>query len=245
ALAVIARRAPAADSTFAALQAALASADLRDRQQAVAVLGTLTDARAQTLSNTLLDDWQADTLPPGLRLDVADAVRAQKAKQQLARLDALEKKLAKSAPLGLASLALEGGDADAGAAIFTGGAAISCLQCHTLGAGNAVGPDLLHVASRLDRGHLLSSMIDPQADIADGFGMITIVLADGGLVAGVLVGETPEALRVRGPAGGEPQIVPKAKITQRSKVVSVMPPIGTLLSRGEIRNLVAFLATLK
>ena len=39
-------------------------------------------------------------------------------------------------------------------------------MCHTLGGTvPGVGPDLAHVGTRLDRSHLLTSMLDPQADI--------------------------------------------------------------------------------
>ena len=248
ALGILARQKPGDEATHAALAKALTSTVLADRQQAVAVLGTIKHKRAVAALEQRLDTWKAGTLEAELRLDVAEAVRAQGDKALITKLTAIEKDLAKTDPRGLAVLTLEGGDPKEGERLFKGGSVASCQQCHVLGApGGAVvsvGPDLLHVGSRLDRSHLLTALLDPSAEIADGFAQITLTLKDGATVSGIVTTEDAASVTVR-PFGGAPQAVVKDKISTRSKPVSIMPPMGTTLSRVEMRNIIAFLASMK
>jgi putative membrane-bound dehydrogenase-like protein len=245
ALGILARQKPGDDATHAAITAALESKDPADRQRAVAVLGTTTHKRAVALLGAHLDRWQAGKLEAGLLLDVAEAVRAQGDKGLLARLGAIEKAMAGSDPRGLALLALEGGDVSEGERIFRTSATASCLQCHAAGGGGAsVGPDLAGVATRHDRSYLLTALVDPQADIAAGFGMINLTLKDGTVLSGALAGEDDQEVSLR-PVGGAPQAVAKSRIASRSKPVSIMPPMAANLSRRELRDLVAYLASLK
>jgi putative heme-binding domain-containing protein len=245
ALGTLARRHPKDDASYDAIAKVLASDALADRQLALGVLGTLTAKRAVAMLEQYLERWKAGTLPAELRLDVASAVRAQGDKGLKAKLAGLEKQLAAADPRGLAILALEGGDPVAGEKLVRGAGTISCLQCHSLGGGGSgVGPDLLHVASRLDRSRLLTALVDPSAEIAEGFGLVNLTLKDGTVLSGALASETATEVVIR-PVGGQPQPVAKATIATRSKPVSIMPPMGANLTLVEMRDVVAYLATLK
>lgn len=249
ALGILARQKPGDEATHAALAKALASPVLADRQQAVAVFGTIKHKRAVAALDQQLDAWKAGSLESALRLDVAEAVRAQGDKALAARLAGIEKDLAKADPRGLAVLALDGGDPKEGERLFRGGSVASCQQCHALGAvagapAIGVGPDLAHVGKRLDRPRLLTALLDPSAEIAEGFGQVNLTLKDGAIVSGALVSEDAVAVTVR-PLGGATQAVAKDRIAARSKPVSIMPPMGTTLSRVEMRHLIAFLASLE
>lgn len=247
ALGILARQKPGDEATHAALAKAAASPVLADRQQAIAVLGTIRHKRAVAALDQRLDAWKSGTLEAALRLDVAEAVRAQGDKALAAKLAGIEKELLKADPRGLAVLALEGGDPKEGERLFRGGSVASCQQCHAIGAAAGappVGPDLAHIGKRLDRARLLTALLDPSAEIAEGFGQVNLTLKDGAIVSGALVSEDATAVTVR-PLGGAPQAVAKESIAARTRPVSIMPPMGATLSRVELRHLIAFLAALE
>ena len=246
ALGVLGRTKPADDATYSAINAALASTALADRQQAIAVLAEMKHKRAVALLGEQLDQWKAGTIDAAVRLDVADAVRAQADKGLVSNLTALEKTMTKADPRGLAVLALDGGDPLEGELIFKTSATASCQQCHIVatGAPHTVGPNLAGIGSRLDRSHLLTALVNPSTEIAPGFGVLNLTLTDGKIVSGALAAESDTEVTLR--AAGAPDVkVAKATIKTRSAPVSIMPPMSANLSLRELRNLVAYLATLK
>jgi putative heme-binding domain-containing protein len=246
ALGVLGRTKPADDATYSAITTALASTTLADRQQAIAVLGDMKHKRAVALLGEQLDQWKAGKLDAALRLDVADAVRAQGDKGVVGNLTALEKTMTKADPRGLAVLALDGGDPLEGELIFKTSATASCQQCHVVAAGApaTVGPNLHGVGTRLDRSHLLTALVNPSAEIAPGFGVVNLTLKDGAVVSGALAAENDSEVILRA-AGGPEVKVAKSNISVRSSPVSIMPPMSANLSLRELRNLVAYLVTLK
>jgi quinoprotein glucose dehydrogenase len=69
-------------------------------------------------------------------------------------------------------------------------------------------------------------------------------LKDGKSVSGVVNDETGTSLILKGD-GGKDQVILKSNITKRVNAPSAMPDMKTMLSKKEIRDVVAFLATLK
>lgn len=246
ALEILGRTKPADDVTYAAITAALGSTALADRQRAVAVLGEMKHQRAIAHLGDLLGKWKADNLEPALRLDVADAVRAQSDKGLVSTLSALEKTMTKADARGLAVLALDGGDPVEGERTFKTSTVASCQQCHVVAAGApaTAGPNLSGVGTRLDRSHLLTALVNPGAEIAPGFGVVNLTLKDGAVVSGALASENDSEVILR-PTGAPELKIAKATIKTRSAPVSIMPPMSANLSLRELRNLVAYLATLK
>ena len=246
ALEILGRTKPADDATYTAINAALASTTLADRQQAITVLGMIRDKRAVTLLGEQLDRWRADQLDNALRLDVADAVREQADKGLLGKLNAREKNMAKADPRGLAVLALDGGDPLAGERVFKTSATASCQQCHVVapGAPHTVGPNLAGIGTRLDRSRLLTALVDPGAEIAEGFGVVNLTLKDGAVVSGALASENASEVVLR-PVGAPELKIAKADIAVRSAPVSIMPPMGANIPLRDLRDLVAYLATLQ
>lgn len=246
ALEILGRTKPADDATYSAINAALASASVADRQQAIAVLGMMKHKRAVALLGEQLDQWKADKLAPALRLDVADAVRAQADKGLLGKLTALERTMAKADPRGLAVLALEGGDPLAGERVFKTSATASCQQCHVIATGvpHTVGPNLAGIGSRLDRSRLLTALVNPGAEIAEGFGVVNLTLKNGAVVSGALASENDSEVVLR-PVGAPELKIAKADIAVRSAPVSIMPPMGANIPLRDLRDLVAYMVTLK
>src|SRR5262249_43380553 len=63
----------------------------------------------------------------------------------------------------------DGGDAKRGQAIYLSAAA-QCAACHKAhGQGGDLGPDLSQVGGKLDRTHLIESILDPSAEILQGY----------------------------------------------------------------------------
>jgi putative membrane-bound dehydrogenase-like protein len=175
---------------------------LREQQAAVAMLATLAavdgpgaDASRATLS--ALVDSLGSGVPAALRLDVREAAE---------RVDGLASKAQSSCPLPdakpldaapkagsagttvltsqWAAIALEGGDPDAGRQVLQYSSTGSCLRCHALeGTGGHAGPALDGVARRLDPTRLLQSLVDPQAEVAEGYGASSAMPAMGPLLS--------------------------------------------------------------
>src|SRR5690606_27267303 len=95
-----------------------------------------------------------------------------------------------------------------------------------------------------DRRYLLQSLVDPQAVVATGYGNIALTLADGTAVAGQFRSEKDGNVTIRDTEGKE-SVIPASEIASRSPVVSTMPPVGLLMSRSDLRDLVAYLVSLQ
>ncbi|MDH5379549.1 MAG: c-type cytochrome, partial [Cyclobacteriaceae bacterium] len=117
-----------------------------------------------------------------------------------------------------------------------------CVRCHAIGGeGGEVGPDLSKIGETLSRKQILEAMIDPSARLAPGYGTVTLTLSDGQTVTGVLIEETEEELTLR-TNEAEPLEIPVSRITKRQNMPSGMPPMNSIMSKMEIRNMVEFLA---
>ena len=110
--------------------------------------------------------------------------------------------------------------------------------------GSQVGPLLKTVGSRYDAAYLLESLLNPSATIAPGYGIVSATLRDGTNVSGTLSEETPEALTIR-QFDGSQKTYPRSEVASVTPPVSIMPPMGGILEQRELRDVVAYLMTLK
>ncbi|MEY4484018.1 MAG: hypothetical protein RL693_1470, partial [Verrucomicrobiota bacterium] len=134
-----------------------------------------------------------------------------------------------------------GGDSPRGEKIFRnqGG----CLQCHKMGAdGGIQGPDLTRVGERLVPTKLVESLVNPNAEIAQGYGLAAITLTDGNLVMGRIAKQTKEQISVIGIDGKETTLA-ASTVTTIAPPVSAMPPLGMSLPPRDLRDLIAYLTT--
>lgn len=140
---------------------------------------------------------------------------------------------------------LDGGDAAAGRRIFFNKPEASCAKCHRLGdQGGDNGPALDGIGSRAAREFVLESLIAPNAKITKGFETVILRLKNGSGVSGVLRQETETNLVIHTPDDGL-ITVNKSEVTERLMGASPMPAnLGELISRPELRDLVAFLVSL-
>jgi putative heme-binding domain-containing protein len=86
--------------------------------------------------------------------------------------------------------------------------------------------------------------LNPLAQVAPGYGLITLTLKDGKNISAVLDQEDAKQIRLKLP-DGKLQTVPLDQIAARTPPISVMPPMLGILTKSEIRDVVAYLASLK
>jgi putative heme-binding domain-containing protein len=119
---------------------------------------------------------------------------------------------------------------------------LRCGTCHTLHAtGGTVGPDLTPF-KRDDAPHLLLHIINPSAEIREGYENQIIQTADGRTLTGIVVEKDTSVVVLR-TADGQRVILPRDEIeVMRASGVSLMPD-GLLqgLSDQEVRDLFAYL----
>jgi quinoprotein glucose dehydrogenase len=214
--------------------------------------GTLTEKRSALGNLAQSDDKQADALlakqfekvDSELELDLLEAARTAKGPAARSKAKALDDKLATRGPLGPFHPTLQGGDARKGKELAMGHPAAQCIRCHKVGStGGVLGPDLSKIASRLPIEKILESLVNPQAELAEGYGLLVATLKDGSTVSGSIVKATPKSYSFQTPDGKESTLV--RSLIAKEILTSPMPPAGAILTKVEIRDLIAYLSTLK
>ena len=212
------------------------------------VLGTLAGMRVpevETLLRTQMDALLEGRLAAELHLDVLEAAGKNGANSLQSRVRRYEAGLDSKDPLAAYRVALKGGDAEAGKRVFLEKPEASCVRCHKYQQyGAEVGPVLDGVGKRQTREYLLESIVDPNAKIAQGFETLIVTMKDGSVHAGILKKETAEQLVLQPPAGG-PETLKASEVASRNKGISGMPPLGMVLSKRDLRDVVEFLSRLK
>lgn len=225
------------------LQNVIETRTVEEKQAALLTLGTLPVERTKPVFEKLLGQLESKKLPAEIQLELAEALDSAGAPELRSRFKsilALNKDTLAAAYAG----ALQGGNSNRGARIFYGHQSAQCIRCHSYGdyGGNA-GPRLNGVATRLSREQLLEALINPSARLAPGYGMVTIDVG-GKKISGIVQEETETTLKLK--IGDKPDtVIQKTAITNRTDAASSMPPMRTILSKKEIRDVVSFLATMK
>lgn len=135
-------------------------------------------------------------------------------------------------------LAARPGDAYRGEPLF----ASRCGACHTLfHKGGRVGPDLTSY-QRDDLGTMLVSVIDPNADIREGFENLVALTADGRALGGLVVDQDANIVVLRGSDGADIRLR-REELDSLGPAGSSLMPEGLLddLTDGELRDLFAYL----
>jgi quinoprotein glucose dehydrogenase len=213
---------------------------IRERQQLLLLMKKLDKDKTEDVLAGLIARMRDDTLAPNIRLELGEAVDATGSETLKARLAALQP--VKSAVDAYAD-ALFGGDIARGRGLFLYSSTAQCSRCHAIGAdGGKAGPELTEIDKQLSRQQILAAIVDPDARIAPGYGNVSLTLKDGQEVYGILTKESDYALTLTTSAA-EPLVIPLARIAKRQNLPSGMPAFGETLSKRDIRDLVAFLAS--
>lgn len=141
---------------------------------------------------------------------------------------------------------LTGGDPDRGSDVFMTHLVAQCTRCHRIGkTGSNVGPNLKDIGSKKDADYLLRSIVAPSADIDKKYRSHAVAMISGKTETGLLL-EQSESTMTLVNSQGQKNIIDKDDIEEVfEQTTSIMPEMKKALSRREIRDLVAFLLTLK
>src|SRR5437870_3032528 len=99
-----------------------------------------------------------------------------------------------------------------------------CAPCHKVhGQGADVGPDLSQIGGKFDRTHLIESILDPSAEIPQGYRSTVIETKSGRVLTGIIKSESAAAVTLVD-AEAKQITIPLADIESRAvSKVSLMP----------------------
>jgi len=218
---------------------------IAEKQTALITLGGLPESKSLKVWDLILSDFQNGKLPEGTWIELEEAVTATNSPELKTKFTALLDEKAAGEEWKKYSGALAEGSVRTGRNIFFQNQAAQCIRCHAYDdmGGNA-GPRINGIGNKLSREELLIALVDPSARLSPGFGMVTIELNTGEKMTGTMISESKAGITVK--VGAEPEkLIAKSAIKTSQLAASSMPPMGTILSKRELRDLVTFLTTLK
>ncbi|REK22572.1 MAG: dehydrogenase [Planctomycetota bacterium] len=118
----------------------------------------------------------------------------------------------------------------------------SCGKCHLLfGDGGRIGPDLTSY-QRKDQSRLLVNIVNPSAEIREGFESYMVLTEDGRVLSGFLFDQDENVIVLRG-VDGQNVTIPRETIEEMAPQKKSLMPEGLLkdLNEQQIRDLFAFL----
>lgn len=215
-----------------------------EQQTALRSLGEMHHTGANTLLEQQVIKLINGELKPEIQLDVILAVEQSESGELISQLEQYQGVKQENDPAKY-SETLHGGNAGRGRRLFYRHDAAQCVRCHVVDDfGGDVGPPLNSIGSTLSREQLLESLVDPGARIAPGYGTVAITLQNGDTVRGIIQEESSSSLTIQ-TAQGEFHEIDRANIKSRQNAPSSMPPMGLILSRSELRDMIEFLANQK
>ncbi|MBX6313401.1 MAG: HEAT repeat domain-containing protein [Isosphaeraceae bacterium] len=136
------------------------------------------------------------------------------------------------------------GDPARGEAIFRR-ADLNCLKCHAIaGAGGQVGPGLESIGASAPIDYLITSLLDPNKAIKEGYHSLVVATDDGRVLSGIKLREADGQLVLRDAEDQEIRI-PLSSIEAQKPGGSLMPSgLTDSLTRAELIDLVRFLSEL-
>tara|TARA_B100000949_G_C14283147_1_gene452824 strand:+ start:206 stop:3394 length:3189 start_codon:yes stop_codon:yes gene_type:complete len=177
-----------------------------------------------------------------------DIITAAKARMTPPLVKLLEKHKATQTPddtLAPYRPSLVGGDAAMGRLVYEQHVAGQCVRCHDAGGEkNQVGPVLKGIGKRFNREYLLRSLVEPSANIAEGFDVTIAETSDGQTFVGRTQKQTVKTISLVLVDGKLMELKATSIKNLTNTKASAMPPMGAILSPHETRDLVAYLSTL-
>ena len=227
------------------------SGSLRERQLAITLLAKIGTPEADQTLAAEFSKLIAGNAFPGTELELLEMATSRGSKNlELASLvqkfEAIRTTDAGKDSAAGFSECLTGGNANTGKEIFMTHITVQCIRCHKVGkTGSTVGPNLESIALKRDARFLLRSIIAPSADIEPKYRSQTLILDSGKVVVGLPL-RKDNNVTVLADAQGKEVVVKNDEIDEAlEQKKSIMPEMTKALSRREIRDLVAYLLTLR
>ncbi|MDX1680404.1 MAG: HEAT repeat domain-containing protein, partial [Akkermansiaceae bacterium] len=223
----------------------LAEKKVYDGQFTMEVLADMEHKEAARIIHTSLSELSQQ--PLGIRLDIIQAAKKRKEPEIKAALKAYQQSLDASDPLAPFQVTLAGGDANRGKRVFYRHGAAQCQRCHIAEKGRdggVAGPNLGTTEKPYEMEYLLESLVLPGARVSPGYGMVSVTRKDGSIVAGLLLEDGKDIVALKDPASGERVEYKRSEIKSMTTAMSTMPPMGQILKKEEIRDLMAYLKQL-
>lgn len=233
------------ERTIAEEIAVLEKGRISAKQRSFARLATHPDPASDGILRKQFERYRSRDLPAAVWLDLFEAMAKRGTSELKALLAERDAELAKSPnPVKRFEECLEGGNGEAGRAVFEKRPEAGCVRCHSMdGKGGQVGPELTWLRHNTERSHILESIILPNSTVATGFDSVALKLKNGETVAGVVRGESHVDITLASFVDGKRSTVKLAKVVQRTPLPSPMPPVfGLVLDKRAIRDLVQFIA---
>jgi putative heme-binding domain-containing protein len=139
-----------------------------------------------------------------------------------------------------------GGNAERGKAVFASVKA-ACATCHKAqGVGGDTGPDLSQIGGKFDRTHLIESVLDPSAEILQGYQTTAIETKSGRVYNGIVKSESSTAVTLAD-AQGNLTTIPLRDIESRAVSKLSLMPVGLaeVMTPAEFTDLIAYLESLR
>lgn len=211
---------------------------INEQQQLLKVFSQFPTDKTEDILSGLIQLYKTGKISKSIALELQETVAGLKSEK-------LTASLSETIPADSYIVSLYGGNERAGRQFFYTNSAGQCVRCHVVnGQGGEVGPDLTHIGSQLSREQLLDALVEPSKRIAPGFGMVSLTLKNGDVVSGILTAESKNELTVKN-SDNDLIKVSAGQIERRDNVPSSMPPMGDILSKSELRDVVEFLANMK
>jgi putative heme-binding domain-containing protein len=141
---------------------------------------------------------------------------------------------------------IDAGKPERGKAVYSSATA-KCGVCHKVhGQGGDVGPDLSQIGGKFGRPHLIEALLDPSAEILQGYQTTLVQTKAGRSFSGIVKEESKTMLTLRD-AEGKSLAVPLADIESRAaSKVSLMPAgLVETMTPAEFTDLIAYLESLR
>jgi putative membrane-bound dehydrogenase-like protein len=216
-----------------------------DQQMAYKVLAKGDSAEIDAIALAAIKQLNRTKKTDAATLELLDFLHSRNAMAVKVELEKYTTYLAKADILTQYASSMYGGNEQAGRDIFAGGGAIECMRCHKVNwNGGDVGPDLSDIGRIHDNAYLLESIVDVSAAISPGYGSIVLNLKNRETISGIYQGESKSIIRLE----REEKRIEEFKLADietMQRPMSGMPPMTHFLDAYQIRDLVAYLASLK
>ncbi len=207
-------------------------------------------ARLRDGGRQILDLAAAGKIPAELKNDATTLVHTdpdRKTRQQAAKVLPLPKTAGGQSLPPIGELIRRHGETEKGRAVFFKTGTNSCSGCHRVqGRGQWVGPDLSTIGVKYGRDELIRSILSPSDSIGYSYRSIVAALADGRIITGLALEDTPEKLVIKTALGQRISVEPRSIEDRRTSDVSLMPEgLAQTMTTQELVDLLSYLTTLR